>query len=212
MINHYYQLVVYYLTNKIQNFMQYSATYGVGPSSFATPIDYGVGSSVHPRCMEDMGTPSYYTSSWLLFTFRYEHVGNMMSSYAEYSYHGVTDDDEIRAHTPTPVENDTASWWVETWFAEEIGGFQLGVVSMAPTQAWCGRTNLNYTSSNTQVLSQGLQSYFKQCNPLVCRVTSDKPPKAGSNKVPRTKASPEIQLPSYFTSQAFILQEFPKVA
>jgi hypothetical protein len=30
----------------------------------------------------------------------------------------------------------------------------------------CGRTNLNYTGSSTQVLSQGLQSYFKQCNPF----------------------------------------------
>jgi hypothetical protein len=36
----------------------------------------------------------------------------------------------------------------------------------------CGRTNLNYTGSSTQVLSQGLQSYFKQCNPLACWVTS----------------------------------------
>jgi hypothetical protein len=36
----------------------------------------------------------------------------------------------------------------------------------------CGRTNLNYTGSSAQVLSQGLQSYFKWCNPLACRVTS----------------------------------------
>jgi hypothetical protein len=36
----------------------------------------------------------------------------------------------------------------------------------------CGRTNLNYTSSSTQVLSQGLLSYIKRCNHLVCRVTS----------------------------------------
>jgi hypothetical protein len=35
-----------------------------------------------------------------------------------------------------------------------------------------GRTNLNYTGSSMQVLSQGLLSYFKWCNPLVCRVTS----------------------------------------
>jgi uncharacterized protein YecT (DUF1311 family) len=36
----------------------------------------------------------------------------------------------------------------------------------------CGRTNLNYTGSSTQVLSQGLHSYFKRCNPLACQVTS----------------------------------------
>jgi hypothetical protein len=41
------------------------------------------------------------------------------------------------------------------------------------TLPWrCGRTNLNYTGSSTQVLSQGLQSYFKWCNPLACQVTS----------------------------------------
>jgi hypothetical protein len=39
---------------------------------------------------------------------------------------------------------------------------------------------------------------FKRYNSLACRVTSHKPPNAGSTKVPRTKTSPEIQTPSHF--------------
>jgi hypothetical protein len=66
----------------------------------------------------------------------------------------------------------------------------------------CGRTNLNYTVSSTQVLS------LKGSNRTLNGVT---PWPVGSNKVPHMKASPEIQSPSYFTSQAFILHKLSKV-
>jgi hypothetical protein len=57
----------------------------------------------------------------------------------------------------------------------------------------CGRINLIYTGSSTRVLTEGLPRTLNGIKLLVCRVTSHKPPNVGSNKVPHTKVSPEIQ-------------------
>jgi hypothetical protein len=57
-----------------------------------------------------------------------------MSSYANYTYHGATDDDDSLDDTATPTEDDTTSRWVETWFTTEIGGSQLSGAPMDPTQ------------------------------------------------------------------------------
>jgi hypothetical protein len=57
----------------------------------------------------------------------------------------------------------------------------------------CGRTNLNYTGSSTRVLTERLPRTSNGIKLLVCRVRPDKPPNSGSNKVPHTKVSPEIQ-------------------
>jgi hypothetical protein len=65
----------------------------------------------------------------------------------------------------------------------------------------CGRINLNYTGSSTQVLSQGLQRASNGVSPWPVGLRPDKPPNAGSNRIPRMKASPEIQMPTIFTSQ-----------
>jgi hypothetical protein len=58
-----------------------------------------------------------------------------MSSYADYTYHGAIDNDNSPADTATPMEDDTTSWWVESWFTTEIGGSQLSGAPMDPTQA-----------------------------------------------------------------------------
>jgi hypothetical protein len=74
-----------------------------------------------------------------------------------------------------------------------------------------GRTKLNYTSSSTWVHFCGLQRASNGIIPWPVGWHPDKPPNAGSNKVPRTKTSPEIRAPSHFTSQAKILHESLKV-
>jgi hypothetical protein len=58
-----------------------------------------------------------------------------MSSYADYTYHGAIDNDNSPADTATPMEDDTALRWVESWFGTEIEGSQLSGAPMDPTQA-----------------------------------------------------------------------------
>jgi hypothetical protein len=75
----------------------------------------------------------------------------------------------------------------------------------------CGRTNLNYTGSSTRGHFCGLQRASNSIIPWPVGKRPDKPPNAGSNKVPHTKTRPEIRTPSHFTSQARILYESLKV-
>jgi hypothetical protein len=57
-----------------------------------------------------------------------------MVSYAEYTYHGATNNNETPAYTPTLTENEAATRWVESWFRQEIEGSQLDGAPMDPTQ------------------------------------------------------------------------------
>ena len=48
-----------------------------------------------------------------------------MSSYAEYAYHGVTDNDVSPVSTTRPTD-DVATRFLETWYASEINPSRLG--------------------------------------------------------------------------------------